>query len=462
MLLVTLVLLGVKLAWLCIDPTLRLYLGDSLTYLQSAALLTGSGSRSFLYGWALHLPVAWLHSPVAVIAVQGTWSLLSCLGLFVFLRQSLGLGFRLSAAPAVLLATEPAQVFLERMVMAETLGLLAFVVMLLLLSRYLGSGRLRWYFLGCLAGLAAAAFRMNFLPVALGLGLVVPLVRALLPHSGTGMGHLQKARHVALALAMLLGIHLAYVHLYGHAAQQPPGYLAHSGRMQIGLVAPLIRPEHFEGTGVSGNTLDRVRIPLDDHWQRSHHIWDQGGLWSVLETSSENPEQVARTITRRALLDDPAGLLRINVETLGGYFDQTKSRWKMLDDKGARIPGEDDLRLVRIWMGWDARGIESMESPARRYFAASGGWLVTCLLALPLLALITSIAGWRQPRREQYLLLGLASLGLFAGHLVFAHIISYRYIHPFPWFVLANVAAIIGLVMTRWQTRIPARPAPGT
>jgi hypothetical protein len=165
---------------------------------------------------------------------------------------------------------------------------------------------------------------------------------------------------------MLMATHLAYVHLYGHAAQHPPGYLAHGGRMQIGLVAPLIRPQHFDGTGVSGNLLERVRIPLDDHWQRSHHIWDEGGLWSVLEENSEHPELVARTITRRALLDDPIGLLRINLQTLGDYFDETRSRWKMLDDKGARIPDEDDLRLVRTWMGWDARGIESMESPARR------------------------------------------------------------------------------------------------
>ena len=41
-----------------------------------------------------------------------------------------------------------------------------------------------------------------------------------------------------------------------------------------------------------------------------------------------------------------------------------------------------------------------------------------------------------------YLLLGLVSVGLVASHLLFAHIVSFRYLHPLPFFVLANLAVL--------------------
>lgn len=461
---VGLVLLAIKVFWLCIDHTLRLYMGDSMTYLHTATTLSGAGGRSFLYGWVLHFTALPFGSPAAVIGLQAIWGVLISLCLFIFLRFALMLPFRWSAVPAWLLATEPAQVFLERMVMAETLGLLAFVTTLLVLSRYLATGDLRWYLLSCLGGLAAAAFRMNFLPVAIGLGLTAPLLYLFL-RRGTVVAGRARWTHLAIAIALLAGTHLAYTHAYGYATKYPPGYLAYTGMMRIGLVAPLIKPEHFEGTDVSGEILKEVERPLDDHWQRGHHIWEHDGLWPLLEKRSDEPEMVARIITRRAIQDDPLGLLKINFQTLGGYFEDRHRRPRMLDDKGVIAPSERDLRLVREWTGWDMRGIDSIETPARRYFAAMPAWFTFCLFSLAPLAVVTTLACWRHPRRVQYLLLALASLGLVANHLLFAHIVSYRYVHPFPWFVLANIAAVAFLLMRRREIRSVdpmAHAGPGT
>ncbi|WP_187775816.1 hypothetical protein [Luteimonas suaedae] len=448
-------LAAVKLAWLVVDHTLRYYMGDSMTYLHSAAFLTGTGGRSFLYGWTLRFTALPFDSPVAVIVNQAAWSVLICIALFIFLRVALRLPFWWSAVPSWLLATEPAQVFLERMVMAETLGLLAFVSMFLVFSRYLATGDLRWYLLACLGGLAAAAFRMNFLPIAIGLGLTAPLLRVLLwPPDGSSQ-RWPAWRHIGLAMLILGVTNLAYTQAYGRATHYPPGYLAYTGMMRIGLVAPLIRPEHFEGTGVSGTILQEVELPLDDHWQRGHHIWRPDGLWPLLEKRSDQPELVARTVTRRALLSEPLGLLRINIATLGGYFHDRRSELRMLDDIGVIPPSDRDLELIREWTGWDARGIDALETPARRFFAGSTTWLTLCLFALAPLALATAAIGWRTDRREQYLLLSLASLGLVANHLLFAHIVSYRYIHPFPWFVLANLSIVLAAATSWWVHRSP-------
>ncbi len=450
-------LLAVKLAWVAVDHTLRLYMGDSMVFMQAGEMFSGVGVRSYPYGWALHYTVYRLDSPLAIIMLQALWSALSALGLFVFLRHALKLGFGICLAAALLLAVEPAQVFHERMVMAETFGLLALASTLLVYSRYLATGRLGWYVLGCLGGLAAAAIRMNLLPLMIGLGVLLPFVHVVAGRGRQAAGTM-RLRHATLALALLAACHLAYTSAYGRATNQPPGYLSHTGMMRIGLVAPLVRAEHFEGTGVSGDVLRQVKLPLRDHWQRGHHIWSPDGLWQALERNSDDPEMVARTITRRAMLDDPMGLLRINIETLGGYFDREAVHWRMLDDKGVIAPTASDLRLIRDWMGWDAEGIHRLDTPARRYFAASGPWLTFCLFALAPLGALSLWLGWSSGRREQYWLLALASWGLFASHLLFAHIVSFRYLHPFPWFVLANVAVAASAIVDRLRIRGSTAP----
>ena len=437
---IVLVLL-IKAGWLLADHTLRLYMGDSMVYLQTGAWLSPSPGRSFLYGVLLHFSAIPLHSPIAILMLHAALSAATALLLFHFLRHVLTLRLWISLLATALYAAEPAQIFFERMVMAETAGQFALIATVLALSRFLASGKLRWYLASCVLGLLAANFRTSLLPVVLGLGLTVPWVRYWLVDIDKAWR--QRWGAVALAIGALAASHLAYTQAYGLAFKCPPGYLALTGMMRIGLVAPLIQPEHFKGTGVSGDILKQVELPLSDHWQRGNHIWSSKGLWHQLETSTPQPELVARTITRRAMLSDPFGLLKINLETLGGYFDKARVYWRMQDDIGVIAPDERALELVKEWLGWDARGISSLETPARRYFTASYPWLVFCLFGLVPVALLALIAGWRKPQRPQVILLALASMGLVTSHLLFAHIVSFRYIQPLPWFMLANMAILI-------------------
>ncbi|MGQ4659205.1 hypothetical protein [Lysobacter sp. F6437] len=448
--------LAVKLAWLVADSTLRLYMGDSMTYLGTAFNFSFTGGRSFVYGWILRFTVLPFDSPGLIVVLQSLWSAATAIALFGLLTICLGVRRWIALLVAVLLATEPAQVFLERMVMAETAGLLAFVVGLLLFVVYLRTMKIRWYALGVLLGLGCINLRLSFLPVVLGTAFVVAML-PLLDRARRPLGI--ELRAAGAALVLLLASHFAYVQAYGHFSGTGPGYLAMSGMMRIGLVAPLIRAEHFEGTDVSGSILDDVRRPLDDHWQRGHHIWKEDGLWPLLVKRSAEPEQVARVITRRAMLDAPLELVRINIATLGGYFAPGRVRWRMLDDLGVIPPSEADLGLIKREMGWDARGISRLHTPARDLFAASGPWLTFCLFVLAPLALSTLAVGWRRRERRMYLLLGLVSLGLVASHLLFAHIVSFRYIHPLPFFVLANVAVLAEVFRRRIEAREPFRQA---
>lgn len=432
--------LAIKLLWFLADSTLRLYMGDSMTYLGTAFDFSFAGGRSFVYGWILRFTVLPFDRPELIVALQSLWSAATAIALSGLLAICLDVRRWIALLAGMLLATEPAQVFLERMVMAETASLLAFVVGALFFVVYLRTMRIRWYALGVLFGLGCINLRLSFLPVVLGMALVVALL-PLLDRARRSLG--VELRATGAALLLLLGSHATYVQAYGHFSGTGTGYLAMSGMMRIGLVAPLIRPEHFEGTDVPGSILEDVRRPLDDHWQRGHHIWAEDGLWPLLVERSAQPEQVARVITRRAVLDAPLELVSINIATLGGYFDPNRVHWRMLDDLGVIPPSEADLALIKREMDWDARGISTLHTPARDFFAASGPWLTFCLFVLAPLALSTLVLGWGRGERRIYLLLGLVSLGLVASHLLFAHIVSFRYLHPLPFFVLANLAVLL-------------------
>lgn len=427
-----------QVAWLMADHVLRIYMGDSMVFLQAAKEFSTPAARSYPYGWALYLFTRPSSSPEAMLAFNVACSIFTALALFSWLRLFLRLSLWICLSAAVLISIEPAQVFMVRMVMAESFGLAALTGTFLCLAFYLRSQRLLWFILAALLGLGAAALRTNFLPLVLGMSLTAAILLLLEPRARSA-----RFRHFAAALLVLGGLHAGYTQLYGRSVGQPAGYVAHSGMMAIGLVAPLIKPEHFEGTDVSGEILGTVALPLHDHWQRGNHIWAPDGLWAALSKASANPELTARTVTRRAMLDDPVGLLKINIETLGGYFDARKSYWRMLDDIGSIAPDERAIGLIHDWFDWDVRGLSMRESPARKFFQSSGYWLVFCLFSLLPLSLASMAIGWRQPERAQYLLLGFTSLGLLACHLLFVHIISFRYLHPLPWFVLAHVAVIL-------------------
>src|SRR5690606_21737133 len=59
--------LAAKIAWLVADHTLRLYMGDSMVYLQTAAWLSGAPGRSYLYGAILHYTAFPFGAPLAII-----------------------------------------------------------------------------------------------------------------------------------------------------------------------------------------------------------------------------------------------------------------------------------------------------------------------------------------------------------------------------------------------------------
>jgi hypothetical protein len=435
-------LLAVKLAGLFADPVLRFFMGDSASYLHTALTGWRPPDRSFTYGWLVGATAIAAGSSWVLLGLQALFGIATALSLAGLLIRGAAVRPALAALAALALAVEPAQVFYERMLMAESAGTLAFVLQVCALAAYAHRGQVRWMALAAVAGTAAVSLRLSLLPVVLGLAATVPVVAALW-HAPRGVRAMAVARHLGFALLVTAALHAAYQSSYRRDYGEA-SYLPANGMMRIGLVAPLVRAEHFEGTGVDGTrVLAELGQPLADTTRREAQVWAPDGLYQTLARHTGQPEAVARVITGRALRSDPLGWLALGLGNVGGYFDPDVMPYRLEDDLGRRPPDEGMLATLQSRLAYDARGVAASSSPATHWFALGAPWLVACFLLLAPLSLLALALHWRTPARAVVSVLCLASLGLVAGHLLFAHIASLRYLHPMPWFVLANLALLV-------------------
>ena len=434
------VLIAIKGVFVWLDPTVRLYLGDSAAYLYGA-MDDGRlpDDRSFTYSFLIRFLVRpfdglWALLPWQTLAGVGIALLLG-----VALRRHLPVPRALAAAAACLLAIEPAQLFYERMVLAETFGLLWFVGFYMAAAAYLASGRALWLPIVAAAGLLAVTFRLNYLPVVLVISLTLPLIRGVMAWP---VVRRPLVSHLALALCAVALMHVGYRYWVAAIFNAPPGYIARAGFMQVGLVTPLIRPEHFERVGLPRTFGDELAFPLSDPDARMQHMWRSGGLVRELRRRQLDVERIARDLSHMALADDPFGLVRLGVGTLGNYFTTDGIGHALDNDLGRREIPADVLWSLRERWNYDATGLPTRITVVSRYFEAGTRWLVACLFLLPPLSALNVVVHWRTPQRAQAVLAALFGIGLVLAHVLFVNVAFYRYLHPLPFFVLLNAAGL--------------------
>lgn len=446
--------LAIKLAWLLGDPTMRLFMGDSGSYLHSAMTGWKPPDRSFTYGWLLQHSALRFASHWGVLVMQAAFGVAGCLLLTGTLR-CLNVRPFWAALAGLALAIEPSQLLYERMLMAESAGTLALVASVTLLMAYAQSGRFEWMVSGTVAGIIAISFRISLLPVILGLAATVPLVAAW--RSPERPKRSRVLLHLGATLAVTALIHGGYMQFFRAGDDGKATYLPAEGMMRVGLVAPLIRPEHFHGTGVPASVLAQATPSAADPLNREAQIWSATGLYAQISAHSDDPERVARVVTARALRDAPLRLVEMGLDNAADYFDPLMREPRIQDDLGRRPP--DDLMQVDLkqQLGYDAQGVAASDSWVTHWFQAGAGWMVGNLLFLVPLSLLTAALHWRRRTRPAVLVLGLASWGLVASLVLFTHVPSLRYLHPLPWFALAHLALLLGAVWPQAQGSLPAR-----
>jgi len=456
--LLLLTLLAVKFALLAIDPQVRFFFGDSASYLWSAESGWIPPDRSFTYPYLIRVTAVATHWLPALAIAQSLCGVLVALVLFYLLTTTFSLARPIAFVVTVLFSVGPEQLFYERMMMAEAIGSMMFVLCLLCGFLYLRRRNWIWLCLGPLCGIAAVSLRMNLLPVVLGFS-VLPIFAAWSDPQGAAgrMSWRQLAVHTLIAMLATSLLHTGYKQwrAYEHGGMKPHDYIAYGGYFKLGLVTPLVKPEHLRGLGLPDDLLSRDIFALDDPHTRESQLWQANGLIDLIRKSVGDGKgnRTAGKIAERALRSDPLGLVRLAYLTTWDYFNRAEVEHRMADDLGNRMPDAELEAKLRQNYGFEYPAPEAWPSPTRNWFGTSAPWLIACMLLLAPLGLATILAGWRHMRRPSALL-GVASLGVVAGHVLFSHIISFRYLHAFPFFVLLNIGALAAL----WMRQV--EPAP--
>ena len=239
-----------------IDDRVRLFMGDSATYLGSAVSLHVPPDRSYTYPLLIRAIAAPFGSITPLLWAQtlcgvATAAMVAWLSRGVFEARR---GVALCAA--ILVSLDPLQLFYERMVMTESLSTCVLMASLCVAVAYVRDGRV-WELVACVGlGIVSTSLRVALAPLAFGLSIVAVLLRWNVAPRGN------IARHLTIALLLTFATHGAYRHLYGFALHQSPAYIRDGGLFRLGLVAPLVRAEDFDGTHIDAHLLDEVSIPL--------------------------------------------------------------------------------------------------------------------------------------------------------------------------------------------------------
>lgn len=433
-----LTLLVLKALVLVGDHTVRLYLGDSAAYLAGAQDTRWLPTdRSFVYAlllrglvWPtgrLHMLLVWQALAGVAVAWLLAW----------VLEHRLLLPRVLAVTAALALAVEPAQLYLERMVLAETVGLLAFVSFVAAASVYLTRPQVAWLLATVLCGVGAASLRTNYLPVVLVLSCTLPLL--VLVCSNRPLRWRRVGAHALLAVCVTTTVHTGYRYSVARTFDVAPAYLPRAGFMQLGLVVPLVTSDHLERAGLPRDFDTRLDYPLADRRARMAHMWAEGGLTRALREEGVDVERVSRDLSRMAIADNPLGLVTLGVDTVGDYFRAGSIRHALDNDLGRRRIPADLLRQLDESWHYDARGLPTRVTPVSWYYEhVTPWWLVACLLALVPLAALHLMVHWRTPVRTQALLFSLVSVGLVLSHVLFVNVAFYRYLQPLPFFVLVT------------------------
>ena len=396
--------------------------------------------RSFTYSLIIRALVRPFDSLWALVWWQTAAGVGTALAVWHLLVRRLTISRKLALVGTSLLAIEPAQLYYERMVLAETVGLLGFMLFCAAAATYVSVGRAWWLPLIALTGLATVTLRLNYLPIVLVISVGLPLIRRL---AAPRPAWRHTVVHLATAVACVAVTHVAFQQWVAFIFKSPPGYIARTGFMQLALVMPLVTPEHLQQVGLPRNFGDQLRFPITDPDARMSHQWAPGGFVRELRERGLAVEPLARPLARMAVRDDPVGLVRLGVHTIGNYFREEGIDHALDNDLGRRVIPQEILWTLREIWHYDATGLWERVTPVSRYFELSTSWLVFCLLALSPLALLNLVLYWRTPLRAQVVLVVLISLGLFLAHLLFVPVAFYRYLHPLPVFVLLNGALLL-------------------
>jgi hypothetical protein len=451
----------IKCLLFLIDPSPKLFMGDSGSYIWTA--LTGwiPPDRSYFYGYIIRWLAVWPGTFTPLLLAQAIASGITAIVFAIICRRCFDLTRALSYSFGILCALDPAQIVWERYVMTETFSLLIYMLVLYWSLVYLQNRRIWQLAVVQVLSVVLIGFRMSYLLVVQICTLLLPVIAfaplvlsALQDRSNARVSRLNSLTsagvHVMASVAMMFVTHSAYKQVNGWLVKREPAYLYTTGVHLVSVWAPALEPADATDPRFSQLIAEGDKFKLKDLLLRDAQHFARGFLidrWRQIEKNSRKRDLVAKQTAMNALRHRPLQIVDLTLKTYVGYWQiQDIQRFARLD-LGYGSLTEQNVKTLA-----DRFGFKTVKDIGRqplswvqRYFVAAWPYYFIVLVS----PLICAFAVWVSRHRSCALLLFIHASILMLVATTLSPRPCIRYLQPISVLALLSIAICIDRIASR-------------
>ena len=456
---------AIKFLLLWLDPTPKLFLGDSGAYVWTA--LTGwiPSDRSYFYGYLVRWLAVWPHSFGPLLLSQMLVSAVTAIVFVWICSRFFGMSNRLSFFFGLMCALDPCQLVWERYVMTETFSLLVYVLVLYWSLAYLRDRRLWQLAVVQTLWVLLIGFRMSFLPLVQACTILLPLIAfarcGLLALHKKSEASVMEGRvlttgltHVVASIAMMFVMHGAYKYANGWLSHREPAYLHDAGAHLAAVWAPALDPSDATDSRFRDLIANGDQFKIDDLTLRNAQHFGEGFLidrWRKIEKNRRKRDRIAKETAMNALRRRPLKIVGLALKTYMGYWGVASIQSYAREDLGLGELSDEQVKvLAEKFQFMTVKVLPAQPfSLLQRYFL--GGWPYYFIVVLS--PLTCALATWVSRQRAFVFLLFVHASVLMVVITALSPQASVRYLQPVSMLTLLSIAVCID-----WLART-AKPA---
>ena len=457
--------LAIKLVLLWLDPTPKLYLGDSASYIWTA--LTGwiPSDRSYLYGYVVRWLAVWPHSFTPLLVMQALASGVTAIVFTLICSRFFEMSNTFSFSFGLLCALDPCQLVWERYIMTETFSLLLYVLVLYWSLLYVRDRRIWQLAVVQALSVMLFGFRISYLLVVQVCTILLPIIafaRCAMPvfgnrsetRSSTTYVLSTGFQHVVVSVALMFVMHGVYKQVNGSLTKREPAYLYGAGTHLVSVWAPALQPSDATDSRFRDLIANGHQFKIDDPTLRNAQHFGEGFLIDRLRKIVRNRtkrDRIARETAMNALRRRPLQIAGLAFNTYMGYWGVGSIQGYAREDLGNGELTDEEVKRIAEKFGFitEKRVPTQPFSLSQRYFV--GAWPYYFIVVVS--PLVCAFATWLSRDRSFALLLFIHASILMVVITALSPQACIRYLQPLSILTLLSIAICVDWLARR------ARPA---
>ena len=451
--------LAIKLLLLWLDPTPKLFMGDSGSYIRTALIGSIPRDRSYFYGYLIRCLAVWPQSFTPLLVVQALASGATAIVFALICSRFFRMSNRISFLFGLICALDPCQLVWERYVMTETFSLLVYVLVLYWSLLYLRDRRIWQLAVVQALSVVLIGFRMSYLLVVLACTILLPLIAfALAPirvvRNQSGPRRLSRLTtgftHVIASLAIMLLMHGAYKQVYGKLRKRESAYLHDAGAHLVSVWAPALEPDDATDPRFRELIAEGDKFKLKDLHLRNAQLFGKGFLihhWRQIENNREKSDRIAKETAINALRRRPLQIVGLAMQTYMGYWGIASIQSYAREDLGYGELTEEQVKVLAEKLRFITVKLLPSQpfSLLQRYFLV--GWPYYFIVVVS--PLTCALATWVSRQRAFAFLLFIHASILMVVVTALSGQACIRYLQPVSFLTLLSIAICVDWLARR-------------